>query len=620
MHPTMPVSIKEERSMTAKIEKKRLLRSIVLAAVLMMAAAGTSYSSGLVREEPVKGDSPLYINDILFYKHQLLVSEKGKQRITLYSADGKEMKKCWQLSAVPTGIAATASDIYVTTEHGGGAVVIINTENDRISKPLLTGSGACAPVLDRNRKFLYVCNRFQNTLSRIDLNSRRETGEIRMVREPVNALLSPDGKYLFVANFLNAGSATGSYEGACISVVATDSFEKIKDIQLVPGSNALQGMSLSPDRKYILVAHNLGRFQIPTSQLQQGWMNSSAVSFIALEDQKYGGTIVLDEADRGSAGIWDIACTEDRVVTTHSGSHEVCIIDYPALMEKYSRCADKSRLAYDIRFMNGLMGKYKLAGNGPRNMALHDGVLYIPTYFSDTLNRVSINDPEGREYSAMLQNRVENAAQKGEKYFNDATYCFQNWQSCSGCHPGDARTDGLNWDNLNDGIGNPKNCKSMLYSIQTPPSMISGVRPNAETAIRTGFKYIQFYEVSEEIASCVEEYIKNLRPVPSPYLVNGKLSKEARSGKKIFENCGCADCHSGIYHTDGKMYRIGTDIEFEKGWDTPSLCEVWRTAPYLFDGRAAVLKEVFSIYGHGLKGKKLSEKEMDQLVEYVNSL
>ena len=35
-------------------------------------------------------------------------------------------------------------------------------------------------------------------------------------------------------------------------------------------------------------------------------------------------------------------------------------------------------------------------------------------------------------------------AQRGERYFNDAEYCFQNWQSCNGCHPGDGRTDGMN--------------------------------------------------------------------------------------------------------------------------------------------------------------------------------
>ena len=61
-------------------------------------------------------------------------------------------------------------------------------------------------------------------------------------------------------------------------------------------------------------------------------------------------------------------------------------------------------------------------------------------------------------------------------------------------------------------------------------------------------------------------------------------------------------------------------MEFEKGWDTPTLKEVWRTAPYLFDGRAATMEEVFTVHKHGLKKKKISSKEIEDLVEYVNSL
>ena len=68
-----------------------------------------------------------------------------------------------------------------------------------------------------------------------------------------------------------------------------------------------------------------------------------------------------------------------------------------------------------------------------------------------------------------------------------------------------------------------------------------------------------------------------------------------------------------------KLYRIGDDIEFEKGWDTPTLREVWRTAPYLFDGRAATMKDVFEVHGHGIN-KRVSKEDIEALTEYVNSL
>ena len=110
-----------------------------------------------------------------------------------------------------------------------------------------------------------------------------------------------------------------------------------------------------------------------------------------------------------------------------------------------------------------------------------------------------------------------------------------------------------------------------------------------------------------------------LKPVPSPYLVNGELSEKAKRGRKVYEKFNCDECHSGPYYTDMKMHRIGEDIEFENGWDTPTLREVWRTAPYLFDGRAATMEEVFTVHKHGIE-KKISAKEAEELAEYVNSL
>ena len=150
--------------------------------------------------------------------------------------------------------------------------------------------------------------------------------------------------------------------------------------------------------------------------------------------------------------------------------------------------------------------------------------------------------------------------------------------------------------------------------------MISGIRSDAAIADRKGFTHIQFYEIPEDKALQVDTYLKSLQAVPSPYLVDGQLSAKAREGKKVFDKYRCGECHSGEYFTDMQMHRIGEDIEFEKGWDTPTLREVWRTAPYLFDGRAATMREVFEVHRHGLEGKRPSAKEIDALVEYVNSL
>lgn len=565
------------------------------------------------------GNPPLFPTDItLNDKGEILITEKGRNRISIFSPDGKTLLRTIPVDESPTGILLDADKAYVTTNAATGHLQIISLETGKQETAIATGSGACYPIFGPDKKHIYVCNQFQNTVSEVDPAIHQVIRSVKVLREPKSALFSKDGEYLFVTNFLPAQRADVDYVAACVSVIRMSDFTKVKDIQLANGSNALRGICMTPDGKYIYISHNLGRFTVPTSQLQQGWMNTSAFSIIDVAKQEFIGAVVVDEPERGAAGIWSIVCNDETLFITHSGTHEISVIDHKAMLDKFLNYPNKSMLDYDLRFLYGLRKRIPLEGNGPRKMIMENGKLYIPTYFADILNIV---DAQTCEIATVNLNpdREESAENKGEHYFNDASHCFQNWQSCNGCHPGDACTDGMNWDLMNDGVGNSKNCKSLLFSHPTPPSMISGIRETAEWAVRAGFKFIQFFDITEEDAVCVDAYLKSLRPVPSPYLVDGELSDLAKEGRKIFEKLNCTECHSGPYYTDLKMHRIGEDIEFEKGWDTPTLREVWRTAPYLFDGRAATMEEVFEIHKHGID-KKVSKKEIKALTEYVNSL
>jgi hypothetical protein len=309
------------------------------------------------------------------------------------------------------------------------------------------------------------------------------------------------------------------------------------------------------------------------------------------------------------------------IVVNHAGTHDYSVIHYPGLIAKLKSVSDPEQLSYDLTFLMGIRKRYPWNGEGPRAIRLSGDQVFTALYFSDKIQSSKwANGQKSGSYELNPALQID-SVRMGEMVFNDARHCFQQWQACTGCHPNEARTDGLNWDLLNDGIGNPKNCKSMLYAHATPPAMITGIRPSAEEAVRAGFKHIQFAYIEESQARSVDLYLQSLEPVPSPYLVGGGLSKNAEQGKVIFDELKCGFCHAGAYFTDGKKHKIGTPGSADRTdtWDTPTLIEVWRTAPYLHDGRSATLREVFVGEQHG-QVRKLSGQEMDCLIEYVLSL
>ena len=214
----------------------------------------------------------------------------------------------------------------------------------------------------------------------------------------------------------------------------------------------------------------------------------------------------------------------------------------------------------------------------------------------------------------------------GERLWNDATLCVGQWQSCASCHP-DGRADALNWDNMNDGIGTPKNAKSMVGSWGRGRVMATGIRPDTMAANRAGIKYILFNNGVPEIdIEKIDAYTASLKAEVSPYLVDGKLSDSALRGKELFEGkANCASCHSGVnFGADVLIYENFTNSDTEtRGLLVPPLTEAWRSGPYLHDGSAATILEVLTTRNlsgtHG-NAKDLTPEELEDLCNYVLSL
>ncbi len=554
-------------------------------------------------------------NDLLY------VAESTAARVGIVDLANNTRLASIDLPQNPSGLSLSAdgSTLYVTAGVSSGEVYVVDTASRQVTQTISVGHSPREPVLTSENR-LYACERFPNTVAVVDLSSGIVTDRIAVLREPHGAALTPDGTKLLVGNLLPHQASTDNGVAASVSVIDTATGLVSTNILLPPGSHSLRDMAVSPDGSYAVVAHALGRYRVPATQIFRGWVNTSVMSVIDLSSETLYNTVEIDDLDEGAANPWGVGFTDDgeTLCIAHAGTHELSAIDWPELLAKLA--GETGNMCDDLSYLAGLRRRLPLPGNGPRGLAIVGTKAYAAEYFSDSLAVVNLS--EGEEYSAetielgwvMPQTDVR----LGKQYFHDATLSVQQWQSCTSCHPG-GRIDGLNWDLLNDGFGSPKNVKSLLQAHYTAPTTWTGVRPNAETSVQAGLMFSHMIKWKNNENLYLDAFLMAEQPVPSPYLVDGQWSAAAVRGQAIF-NSRCTGCHSGDYLTDQSLHSVGTGTSIDEGpFDTPSLIEVWRTAPYLHDGRAQTIHDVLEVFSHG-STSGLTEEEIDDLVEYVKSL
>ncbi|MCC7374691.1 MAG: c-type cytochrome [Verrucomicrobiales bacterium] len=564
----------------------------------------------------------------------------------------REVRRSWDVGGSPSGIAVNAEGtrLYITCSAPESWVAVVDPSREEVEQRIPTGHTAMSPVLSGDGATLFVCCRFNDRVEVIDLKVSRVIRRLPAIREPVAAALTQDGKRLFIANHLPAGRSDLEVVASSITVVDVGTGERLQELALPNGSTLLHDIRISPDGRHAVVTHSIGRYHLPTTQVDRGWINSNAATLIDVAEGRVLNTVLLDDIDAGAANPWAVGWSPDgaKFAVTHAGTHEVSLVGFAGLLSKLVRLESgaavkegpeaslvasrrSSEVPNDLSFLVGLRQRVRLPepARGPRAILWVGAQIWVANYFDDSLSIVDPAQPARPAARVALGPCVAPTLERrGEALFNDATICFQGWQSCASCHSWDGRVDGLNWDMLNDGVGNPKNSKSLLLSHATPPSMSLGVRSSSAVAVRAGIRFSMFTVQPPEVADALDAYLASLQPTPSPLLIVGQMSESARRGERVFNDpaVGCALCHGGSAFTDLKLHDVGTVGRYDQPtnrFDTPTLVEVWRTAPYLHDGRARTLGEVLMDFNEGDRHgttSRLTPQELQDLAAYVLSL
>jgi YVTN family beta-propeller protein len=577
----------------------------------------------------------------------LYVAEQTAKQVAVVDLAAKAVVRTIKVPNEPTGIAVASSGLlYVTCSSDlwpNGMVCEVNPVQGKVLRRLIAGHGARSPVLSHSGRTLFVCNQYENNVYAVEVATGALTAIIGAVRQPYAAAITPDDSVLIVTNLLPAQKSTDTLKIASAILLVDALAQKARDTLPLPtGSNSVFGVTVSPDGKYAFATHLVSMINIPATKIEQGWIHTNNCAIVDIRSRKIKNDVTLDEPLQGSGNPWGVACSKDGKILSvaHAGSSELSIIDIEKLIavadtgkyfpEAISQKDLQTVLSHNLGALYGLMDKKTVKGKEPRAVGYIGRTAYTAGYFDDYLEIFDIALP-GSGDKTLAANTIalgsevpKTSERKGEAVFYDAKMYFQQWQSCNSCHPLH-RSDGMNWTLRNE-FQAPKNTKNMVYSWWTPPTAWNGGRPGgAYESIRAGQISELFLEPDMIVCTYEDTFFLKMKPVPSPYLVKGKLSESGKRGRSLFfthASLDCRKCHAAPLFTDLKFHTTGVQDPYDNNanWDTPSLMECWRSAPYNHLGSARTVGEMARFIGMSNAASVLTEAEIDDVVEFVLSL
>jgi len=389
---------------------------------------------------------------------------------------------------------------------------------------------------------------------------------------------------------------------------------------------------------------------VPLAHVEHGWVIGNSISLFGPDiSDAVGDAVVqlpIDELDAYYTPPFGIALTPDKSVAyvSTTGSDSITVIDVGRMLRFVRSLTPSERrtVANDLSASANYVAARIPAGNGPKGLALSPDakLLYIANRNGDT---ISVVDTAARQVIRTISLGAPSeltAERRGERLFFNARFAFHGHFGCANCHL-EATFDGLNWDLEPDGFGKDIVDNRLLEDIEgTEPFKWNGGNPNLETECgpRTEKYFYRSQSYDGFQLDDLVHYIKSIPLRPNRYrAANGDLTPAQERGKAIFERTRrkdgtpipesnqCPVCHSGRHYTNQQREDVGTGKPTDRSplIDTPQLTNIALTAPYLHDGSARTLEEIWTVFNpkdtHGVTND-LQKDELNDLIEYLKTL
>jgi len=626
-------TISENAKVAAKLAP---IFALVLIAVAARPAARTS-ASGLVEQ---------YLSPI-----EMALSPDGQRLYVVCQSSGEvrvvDTTNNKVIATVPVGhmprgitLSPDGTQIYISNANDD-TVSVVDAATLKVTRTLATGFEPAGIVTDRTGATLYVANRLSNDISVIDLKSGEETKRLLAGRGSSYLALSPDGTRIYATHIYPNPGAFRTPPKSEITVVGT-ARQSVIERKPLPNVAGVFHVALSADGKLGVAAQLRPKNLIPLAHVEHGWAFGNSLTLFGADVGNEIVQVPIDELDRYYSLPWGVVITPDKskIFLTTAASESVTVIDVHKLLS-YAR-ARRESFVNDLSASAGYVVARIPVGHNPRGVLLSkDGkLLYVANRLDDNISVINTQSNRVASTIDLGGPKTINALRRGERLFFTADFAFQGQFGCSNCHL-DATIDGLQWDLEPDGFGKDiVDNRSLENLAGTEPFKWNGGNPDMPTECgpRTEKFFFRSQSFTDNELTDLVTFVYSLPYRPNRYRpANGELTPAQERGKAIFERKTykdgrpipqtnqCAYCHSGPKFTNQKQLDVGTGKETDRSplVDVPHLRNVVYSAPYLHDGSARSLEEIWTVFNpndtHGVSND-LTKDELNDLIEYLKTL
>jgi YVTN family beta-propeller protein len=549
---------------------------------------------------------------------------------------------------VPRGFSLSpdGARLFVTNSWDD-TLSVIDTRALAVTATWPVGTEPSSVVEDHAGKRLFVVNRISSDVAVLDAQTGAEEKRLLAGRGASYLTISPDGSRIYATHiYPNPPRVRSELDNrtAPESEITVIDAARAVVVDRVP-LHAIAGvfhLALSSDGRLGAVAQYHPKNLVPLAHLEHGGAFAHTLMLFGADVGK-PVEIPLDELERYASQPFGVAIAPDksRLYVTISGSECVLAIDIPRLLRFIHSHHNSSSFAQDLSVSANYVVARISVGHNPRGLALTaDGRrLFVANRLEDTISVIDTRTNRVASTITLAGPKTISTLRHGEQTFYTSRYGFQGQIGCSSCHI-DSSFDGLTWDLEPDGFGRDVVDNKMLEGIKdTEPYKWNGGNPNIPT--ECGPRTEKYFWRSENYDNLtladLATYVRSLSPRPNRWrLAGGELTPAQERGKALFarsadkfgkpisESNRCVTCHSGPKGTNQKLSDVGTRKATDNSGmlKAPPLASIALTAPYLHDGTARTLEEIWTVYNpedkHG-RTNDLTKDELNDLIEYLRT-